>query len=161
MSSKKDFVGALFGDALLPFIRRPVEDVIYQTIDDRQIPNRSDFKELRDLANGLRGQLTGATSGVRQLAEQIEALEVRLETIESQLSTERPSDASDAVQEDMIAQVIQRLKDEGWTPPKAQNQLCKVPGCDEKARARGFCARHYQQWRRGRLADFPPPEPTT
>ena len=158
MSSKKDFVGALFGDALLPFIRRPVEDVIYQTIDDRQIPNRSDFKELRDLANGLRGQLTGATSGVRQLAEQIESLEVRLETIEAQLSKASPPEAESASHENIVSQVIQQLQEQGWAPPKPTAQLCKVSDCNEKARARGFCARCYQRWRRGRLIDFPPPE---
>ena len=154
MSSKRDFAGALLGDALLPFIRRPVEDVIYQTIDDRQIPNRSDFKELRDLANGLRGQLTGATSGVRRLAEQIEALEVRLEAIESQLE-ERPSSTH---LDDLVERITARLKEDGWTPPRPTATTCKVPGCNEKSRARGFCARHYQQWRRGRLADFPPPD---
>ena len=154
MSSKRDFAGALLGDALLPFIRRPVEDVIYQTIDDRQIPNRSDFKELRDLANGLRGQLTGATSGVRRLAEQLERLEVRLEKIESQLSKDNSAGDID----DLTERIAARLKEDGWTPPRPVATICKVPGCEEKSRARGFCARHYQQWRRGRLPEFPPPE---
>ena len=153
MSSKKDFAGALIGDALLPFIRRPVEDVIYQTIDERQIPNRSDFKDLRDLANGLRGQLTGATTGVRRLAQQIEALEVRIEALEASGDTTPTNPASPLDMEAIISSVITRLEDDGWQPPKTspKTTICKVDGCNEKARARGFCARHYQQWRRGRL----------
>ncbi len=42
-------------------------------------------------------------------------------------------------------------------PPKSQTHLCKVPECDEAYRSKGFCARHYQQWRRGRLEAFPYP----
>ena len=156
MSSKRDFAGALLGDALLPFIRRPVEDVIYQTIDDRQIPNRSDFKELRDLANGLRGQLTGATSGVRRLAQQLEALEVRIEALESAASGSATPQAVDM--DALIAGITERLTQQGWTPPRPASTQCKVPGCEEKSRARGFCARHYQQWRRGRLEGFPAPD---
>ena len=31
---------------------------------------------------------------------------------------------------------------------------CKVPGCDEALRSKGFCSAHYQQWRRGTLKSF-------
>jgi len=31
---------------------------------------------------------------------------------------------------------------------------CKVPGCTSKHRARGFCGKHYQQWKRGKLPEF-------
>lgn len=31
---------------------------------------------------------------------------------------------------------------------------CKVPGCNGKHRARGFCGKHYQLWRRGNLPGF-------
>lgn len=37
---------------------------------------------------------------------------------------------------------------------------CDVPGCRNKHRARGFCARHYQQQRRGVLENFVGPENT-
>ncbi len=57
MSSSRDFVAATFADALLPILRRPVEDVIYETIDTRQIPTRTDFTEIRDLVNQLRAAL--------------------------------------------------------------------------------------------------------
>ena len=35
------------------------------------------------------------------------------------------------------------------------NPKCKVPGCNDPYRSKGFCGRHYQQWRRGRLEGFP------
>ncbi len=69
MGSTRDFIAATFSDGMLPVLRRPVEDVIYETLDKRQIPNRTDFKELRDLVLSLRGQVTGMASGIRRLAE--------------------------------------------------------------------------------------------
>jgi hypothetical protein len=32
---------------------------------------------------------------------------------------------------------------------------CAVPGCTSPHRARGFCGKHYQQWKRGSLEGFP------
>jgi len=69
MGSTRDFIAATLSDGMLPVLRRPVEDVIYETLDHRQIPKRTDFKELRDLVLSLRGQVTGMASGIRRLAE--------------------------------------------------------------------------------------------
>lgn len=85
MSSTTDFIAATLADALLPFFRRPVEDVVLETLDQRQVPTRTDFKELRDLVNSLRGQLTGATGGVKKLADRVEELEDRIEELEERM----------------------------------------------------------------------------
>jgi len=69
MGSTRDFIAATLSDGMLPVFRRPVEDVIYETLDTRQIPNRTDFKELRDLVHSLRGQVSGIASGIRRLAD--------------------------------------------------------------------------------------------
>lgn len=85
MSSSRDFLAATVADAALPLLRRPVEDLIYETLDARQVPSRTDFKELRDLVNNLRGQLVGATGGVRRLVEQSEGVDERLAALEESL----------------------------------------------------------------------------
>ena len=41
------------------------------------------------------------------------------------------------------------------TPYVAAPATCRVPGCESKIRAKGFCGKHYQQWTRGRLPGFP------
>ena len=73
MSSARDFVTSSMADALLPSLKRSFEDVVYETLDQRAVPTRTDFKELRDQLNSLRGQLTGATAGVKKLADDVEA----------------------------------------------------------------------------------------
>jgi hypothetical protein len=35
------------------------------------------------------------------------------------------------------------------------SKICKVDGCNDPYRSKGFCGRHYQAWRRGSLAGFP------
>ena len=94
MRSTTDFVAATLADLLLPLVRRPVEDVILETLDQRQVPNRTDFKELRDLVNSLRGQLTGAVGGVKKLADQLEELEDRVLALEERLDHAAPPSAA-------------------------------------------------------------------
>ena len=36
-------------------------------------------------------------------------------------------------------------------------EACRVTGCSGKVRAKNFCGKHYQQWRRGTLDGFPAP----
>ena len=94
MGSTRDFIAATFSDGMLPVLRRPVEDVIYETLDQRQIPNRTDFKELRDLVLSLRGQVTGMASGIRRLAEGADQTTDDLAD---------HSDALDSLREQMVA----------------------------------------------------------
>ena len=145
MGTSRDFVASTLADALLPLLRRSMEDVVYETLDDRSVPTRADFKDLRDLVDSLRGQVTGTTSGVRRLAENTAATDSRLAAIEARLST--------------LESRLDSLAAGGTAeaPPKSQTLLCKVADCDENYRSKGFCARHYQQWRRGRLEAFPYP----
>ena len=47
----------------------------------------------------------------------------------------------------------QQLK--GWKPPKntapPPKRVCSVKGCGKAYVAKGYCANHYQAWRRGKL----------
>lgn len=55
-------------------------------------------------------------------------------------------------------QAESKQKDEKTTPAakanaKGRNMGCKVKGCNNKHRSKGFCNKHYQQWRRGTLSE--------
>jgi len=126
-----DFITSGLADLLLPLLRRSMEDSVYETLDNRQIPTRTDFKEVRDLVNSLRGHVSGTTKAIERVVARLDELEERLKQLESQ-----------ALQ----------------TIPETATKVCKVPDCTNAVRSKGFCGRHYQQWRRGRLSGFPPPK---
>lgn len=131
MGTPRDFITSGIADLLLPLFQRSMEDAVYETLDARQIPTRSDFKEVRDLVNNLRGQVTGTTNGIERIMARIDALEARVVAIESQPTVESATNLS-------------------------ESKTCKVDGCADPYRSKGFCGRHYQAWRRGSLAGFPP-----
>jgi hypothetical protein len=145
MGMSRDFVTSTLADAILPLLKRSMEDVVYETLDDRSIPTRADFKDLRDLVDSLRGQVSGTTSGVRRLAEERSTNKGRLAAIEARLS---------AIETRLDGLASGQMIE---PPAKSKTLLCKVHDCDEAYRSKGFCARHYQQWRRGRLEAFPYP----
>ena len=42
------------------------------------------------------------------------------------------------------------------TPAVTDGPTCKVEGCKQGVRAKGFCRKHFMGWRRGGLGDAPP-----
>ena len=86
MGSTLDFLGATIADALSPRFRRPVEDIIYETIDRKQIPTRTDFTELRNTINSLRSQSTGAQKGIEKLKSGLDDIEESIHDLTNRLS---------------------------------------------------------------------------
>ena len=39
------------------------------------------------------------------------------------------------------------------TPPVTDGPTCKVEGCKQGVRAKGFCRKHFMAWRRGAVGD--------
>ena len=169
MSSARDFLQSSLGDSLVPLLRQPIEDILYETLDKRAVPNRNDWKELRDGLNSLRGQLAGATGGVKRLADAVEGAEDRLGALESAEDL-RPRVSALESQVRGLTEQLSRVEAlliamvERPTPeplpaapslpeaePVAEGERCAAPGCTELPRARGFCPKHYQKWRRGKL----------
>ncbi len=86
MGSTLDFLGATIADALSPKFRRPVEDIIYETIDRKQIPTRTDFTELRNTLNSLRSQSTGAQKGIEKIKTGLDDIEESIHDLTTRLS---------------------------------------------------------------------------
>ena len=82
MSSLTDFALSVFSDALLPFFRQAFEDVVYETLNDRKVPTRTDFIELRDLVNRMRGQASSAVNSAKKLGVRASDLEEKLQRCE-------------------------------------------------------------------------------
>ncbi len=95
MGWMRDFVYSSFSDALLPIARPMLEDVVFEILNERQVPTRTDFRELRDLVNGMRGPVSSATSSARRLEERVIALEQAIASLTAQVqATSTPKKAS-------------------------------------------------------------------
>ena len=175
MGSTRDFLTATLADAITPSFKRPVEDIIYETLDRRQTPSRTDFKELRDGLNSLSAQFSGVGNGVKKLKEGLDDIEESIHNLETQIvdleSVCKEQAAENAKLKDTVNILMEKvlLLEAGQstttkTPKKSSpsakksssksTKTCKVPGCNEPQRASGFCGPHYGRWRRGTLEGF-------
>ncbi|MEY3210250.1 MAG: hypothetical protein RIT28_731 [Pseudomonadota bacterium] len=83
MGSTRDFLRSALTDALLPVTRQLLEDVVMELLTDRQVPSRSDFQDLRDLCNSLRGQVSASGALVKRAQTQVEELTAALAASET------------------------------------------------------------------------------
>ena len=75
MGSLREFVGSYASDLMLPAFRNTLEDVVYEVLNEREVPNRTQFAEVRDLVNNLRGPVSSATSAIKKLEKRVAELE--------------------------------------------------------------------------------------
>jgi hypothetical protein len=75
MSSLSDFIRSTANDALLPFVREALEDAVLEVLNDRQVPTRTDFKEVRDLVNSMRGSVSSTANLLKKIEARLDALE--------------------------------------------------------------------------------------
>jgi len=98
-------------------------------------------------------KLSELQQGIAALGEQIAALRAltgkKTQQIDSAAKeASEVAQAADAAKANLAKLSAPKAK----TP--AKNKGCKVPGCDGKHRAKGFCGKHYQMYRRGTLPGF-------
>ncbi len=72
MGSARDLLASSVIDSLLPFLERALEDVVYELLDRRRVPTRTELEALRERNTRLESQ-------VGLLRKRIVALEARLE----------------------------------------------------------------------------------
>ncbi len=99
--------------------------------------------EARDLE--LDARLKALQAGVSRMGDDILAVRSSLDSAEAQV--DRGTRTSKAA-----VKATQALKVATITPMPAATG-CKVPGCTGSHRARGYCGKHYQMWKRGSLAE--------
>ena len=82
MSSLGDFIRSATSDTVLPVFQQTLEDVVMEVLSDRQVPSRTDFHELRDLVNKMRGTVSATSNAIQKLENRIGALEARISAME-------------------------------------------------------------------------------
>ncbi len=95
-------------------------------------------------------KLKGAAEEGRNLASQA------MQRATSALSAaEAAAEGVTALEQHAAAQLDSSpYREEAEPEPEAavpSSEGCLVPGCGEPRRAKGYCAKHYQQWKRGTL----------
>ncbi len=146
MSGVLGFVIGGVADRLIPVLQTPVEDIIYEVLDQKGLPTRAEVRDLRNKLDRLEKTLTDLTSAFESLKVQAEKAaddaEVAREAAEA-ASAATPAKAAPAKKA---------------APKKAaassSAKTCKLDDCDKGVRAKGFCAAHYQKFKRNTLEGF-------
>ena len=87
MSSLKEFLAGTVVDTAISALRRPLSDAVLDVLDARKVPNRTEFKELRNVVDELRGKINRAKRVTDGLDP--EAIMARLDAIEARLDAEK------------------------------------------------------------------------
>ncbi len=57
MGTTRDLVASTLVDSLLPYMERALEDVIYEVLDRRRVPTKTDLDQLRERQAKLESQV--------------------------------------------------------------------------------------------------------
>jgi hypothetical protein len=137
-------------DRLVPILQTPVEDIIYEVLDQKDLPSRA---KVRDLGNrierleGTLGELATALEGLKtDIAGALKAAEAAREA-----AAKAPAPAPAPAAPKAVAKPKPKPKPK---PKVAGGRTCKVADCGGAIRAKGFCGKHYQKFKRSTLEGY-------
>lgn len=129
-------------ERLIPVLQTPVEDIIYEVLDQKGLPTRAEVRDLRNKLDRLEKTLGELSGALETLKGTVDAAAERAAAAEA-AAVAAPAPATKAA-----AKAPAKAK--AKAPAKAKAG-CKVDDCGKNVRARGFCAAHYQKFKRGTL----------
>ena len=135
------FVVGGVADRLFPVLQTPVEDIVYEVLDARELPSRQKVRELRNKVDTLEktiGDLVTALEGMKAEVAAVAAARAAA-----------PAAPAAAPAKKAAAKAKPKSK-----PAVAGARVCKVPDCGGVIRAKGFCGKHYQKFKRNTLPGF-------
>ncbi len=167
MSTISNFLLANLAERLTPLLQTPVEDIVYEILDRKGLPTRS---EIRDLKN----RLERIDEEVKELADQLARVRefaaarpaAKTEAAPAKKATAKKAPAKKAPAKKAPAKKAAPKttaepvapKRRGRPPRQGPPPECTVGDCTQPTRSKGLCAKHYQSWRRGRLVGFVSPD---
>lgn len=112
-------------------------DEIEESIHDLQtelVDLKTQVAQLMADNQSLKARLADNNSADSFVSTEMQNLLNRLDALENAQATTQSANAS--------------------RPDISEDSACRVDGCADKPRGKGFCARHYAKWRRGTLKGF-------
>ena len=137
------FVTGGVADRLFPILQTPVEDIVYEVLDARELPSRQKVRELRNKVDQLEKTLGDLVSALEGMKVEVAALHAE--------RAAAPKAVAPAPAPAPVKKVAPKPK---ARPVAAGKKTCKVPGCGGAIRAKGFCGKHYQKFKRNTLPGF-------
>ena len=181
MSIASDYFLNQLTDALIPLLRSPVEEVLFEVLDRKGVPDREAYRSLRERGDELdrsirtlskryekvvadARQLATSSSeegssvgdAVSELTRDLEQTHEMLESLRKSVADyEQAAQAAETVSAPE-AEPVETSRPAADIPMRkaAKAQRCKVAQCRRPATTKGFCTIHYRAWRRGALPGY-------
>lgn len=163
-------LGRPAGRALDPTIR----DIVHAVLKEHGYASPAEVQALRDEVRDMRGRVDGMQKRLDEVVGLADR--ARAEAAAARDAAEARSEAAERNAGERVASMAERLSQleaklvaaaaaparpvaASVTPePAPAAERCRVDGCKNDVRSKGFCSSHYQQWRRGTLKNFVGPE---
>jgi len=129
------------GPAEAPSEVTPSEENQPETEEQKRGPEAPQDASLEKEKDVTAGETEEKTESEKEAEETASAKKIK----EEEQSTPKPTKKA--------AKKTARKKPEKKAVKRAPAKKCKVKGCNNKHRSKGFCNKHYQQWRRGTLEE--------
>ena len=141
-------------ERLIPVLQTPVEDIIYEVLDQKGLPTRAEVRELRHKLDRLEKTLSELTDALESLKSTVD------EASEKATAAAAKADAAPAPKSKDTKSAPKKSAAKA-PAKKAGAKICRVPGCEKVVRAKGFCGAHYQKFKRGTLVGWVGADGTT
>jgi len=151
---------------LVPAIQTPVEDIIYEVLDQKGLPTRSEVRDLRNKLDRLEktiGDLSAALEGLRGEVEQAAvkpaapvtpAAPKKAAANKAAPKKAAPKKAAPKKAAPKKAAAKKAAPKKATAKKAAGGKVCRSAACDGTVRAKGFCGKHYMQFKRGTLSGY-------
>ncbi len=155
MSGLLGFVVGGVADRLVPVLQTPVEDIIYEVLDQKGLPTRSEVRDLRNKLDRLEKTLADLTASLGELKQSAEKAADDAERAREAAESAAPAAKAPKAKAPVAA------ASPAPAATDASPSTCKVDDCGKAVRARGFCAAHYQRFKRSTLEGYVGSDGTT
>lgn len=151
-------------ERLVPVLQTPVEDIIYEVLDQKGLPTRAEVRDLRNKLDRLEKTLEDLSGTLEKLKSTVDDASERATAAEERAAKAEAAPAArgkDAARDAAPAQEAKAAPPKAVPKKSIGSKVCKVDGCNKSVRAKGLCGAHYQRFKRGTLVGWVGADGTT